>query len=109
MRRNVVILRCIKVLFQKNFVQNGTKKLVKIYLGISLQLREKIPRQAAFMVAKDCKCFYRYSGTKWNGTEFPDWFVDITTQVMEKIGIPELALPNCSNVNLYQNGQHSVG
>jgi len=67
-----------------------------------------LPRSAAFMVAEGCKCKYRYSGTRWEPHTFPDWFQDLTEEVMSYVGI-DLPCPNSCNVNLYDNGSESVG
>ena len=67
-------------------------------------------RKAAWFVAKGCSCEYKYSGTVWNPTVFPEWLTDITLQVMEKVGWPKTikTLPNCCNINLYENGNEIV-
>jgi len=67
-----------------------------------------LPRSAAFLVSNGCKCKYRYSGTKWEPHQFPDWFTNLTTEVMELVGL-ELPIPNSCNVNLYEDGTESVG
>ena len=56
----------------------------------------KVPRKAAWFVSKGCSCTYRYSGTEWNPTSFPDWLTEITERVMRKVGWPSKVstLPN---------------
>jgi len=68
-----------------------------------------LPRSAAFLVAGNCTCQYRYSGTRWDGHKFPEWFTELTKRVMDELGLDIEYLPNSCNVNLYEDGSESVG
>jgi len=68
-----------------------------------------LPRKAAWFVKPGCKCYYKYSDTKWVPNAMPDWFNNIQKEVMKKIGIPLRLGPNSCNINLYYSGLASVG
>jgi len=68
-----------------------------------------LPRKAGWFVEPGCGCKYKYSGTTWDPTPFPDWFMEITSEVMKRVCIPLDKLPNSCNVNLYYSGSASVG
>jgi len=68
-----------------------------------------LPRKAAWFVKPGCKCYYKYSDTKWPPNEMPDWFNKIQISVMKRLGIPLKCGPNSCNVNLYYSGTASVG
>jgi len=68
-----------------------------------------LPRKAGWFVEPGCGCKYKYSGTKWDPTPFPGWFMEITSEVMKRLCIPLDKLPNSCNVNLYYSGSASVG
>jgi len=69
-----------------------------------------VPRKTAWVVAPGCRCTYRYGGIGVEPQEFPRWMVEIMELYMPYCGLPERGdWPNSCNVNLYENGSHSVG
>ncbi len=69
-----------------------------------------LPRKCAWFVSFNCQCCYRYGYTNWNPIIFPKWFIQITKRVLFESGLNfKLNLPNCCNVNWYENGNDSVG
>ena len=48
----------------------------------------KIPRKAAWFVSEGCSCVYKYAGTIWTPTIFPNWLKEITCEVMKIVGWP---------------------
>merc|ERR1712228_22609 len=60
-------------------------------------------------VQGDCRCFYRYSSTKWPPIVFPGWFKEITRRVLEETGLSYQYSPNSCNVNWYEDGRDAVG
>lgn len=67
----------------------------------------RLPRSAAWLVGKGCRCTYRYSGTAWPALTMESWFQEITEQVCKVCGIREP--PNSCNANLYEDGSQAVG
>ena len=73
--------------------------------------RQLSSRGCAWFVSEGCSCKYKYSGTTWQPTVWPDWLQSITNAVMRIVG-PTARIktkPNSCNVNLYANGLDSVG
>ncbi|CAK0818189.1 unnamed protein product [Prorocentrum cordatum] len=66
-----------------------------------------LPRSAAWMTQQGCACTYRYSGTSWPAQQMDPWFLEITKRVCAECGITDI--PNCCNVNLYEDGKQTVG
>lgn len=68
------------------------------------------PRKTAFMVQEGCQCRYQYSGITVEPQAFPRCVQKLMAKVMPLFGIRDRSLwPNCCNVNLYEDGGHSVG
>jgi len=69
-----------------------------------------IPRKTAWMVSNGCSCIYRYGSTEVNPEEFPPWMLEIMQQTMPYYGLKTPAeWPNSCNLNLYDDGEMSVG
>lgn len=69
-----------------------------------------IPRKTGWMVSKGCTCVYRYGGVEVDPEVFPPWMTQLMQIVMPYYGIPELRdWPNSCNLNLYEDGSHTVG
>jgi len=66
-----------------------------------------IPRRTLFVVDKGCRCTYRYSGVVVPPCEEPDFMAEIRRRCTAVAGLS--SQPNACNVNLYRNGQDSVG
>jgi len=69
-----------------------------------------LPRKTAFMVGSGCKCTYNYGGLSVQPQEFPPWMVDIMMVYMPMCGLNDMTeWPNSCNLNLYDDGNNSVG
>merc|ERR1712187_157933 len=82
--------------------------------GTSWQLPQgpggPIPRKTAWMVAEGCTCTYRYGGIQVQPQIFPPWMLALMQAVMPRCGLgPGASLPNSCNLNLYEDGNMSVG
>jgi alkylated DNA repair dioxygenase AlkB len=68
------------------------------------------PRQTAWMVKKGCECQYQYGDTNVDPQEYPPWMISLLKQVMPLCGITsEEDWPDSCNMNLYEDGNMSVG
>lgn len=71
---------------------------------------EPLPRSTAWMTAAGCSCTYKYGGVTVSPTEFPPWMMEVMRAFMPLCGLTEPELwPNSCNLNMYSNGQMSVG
>jgi len=72
---------------------------------------EPIPRKTAWMVASaDYTCTYRYGGVDVAPQVFPPWMLEIMEVYMPLFGFPAREeWPNSCNLNLYEDGNMSVG
>jgi len=70
---------------------------------------KKIPRRTVFVVNEGCNCVYAYSGVKVPPTVEPDFLKEIRETCAAIAGISEADMPNSCNINLYRNGDDSVG
>jgi len=69
-----------------------------------------MPRKTAWMVKKGCECSYRYGPFEVPHCEYPQWMLDLMSQVMPYCGLMnEEDWPNCCNMNLYMDGGSAVG
>jgi len=69
-----------------------------------------IPRKTVWLVKNGCTCQYRYGNIEVDPVAFPPWMTDIMQAVIPLCGFenPE-SWPNSCNVNLYDDGDCSVG
>lgn len=70
---------------------------------------KKIPRRTVFVVGDGCNCVYGYSGVKVAPIAEPDFVGEIRRACAALAGYSEDELPNSCNINLYRDGQDSVG
>jgi len=72
--------------------------------------RGLVPRKTAWMVKKGCSCEYRYGSSEVEPEEYPPWMLELLKTVMPMCGLSNLEeWPDSCNLNLYEDGQHSVG
>merc|ERR1712107_803186 len=70
-----------------------------------------IPRKTAWMVAPGgCSCTYRYGSIEVPPIVYPAWMSELLQPIMPLCGINSPAeWPTSCNLNLYEDGAHSVG
>lgn len=69
-----------------------------------------LPLRTAWMTNKTCTCRYRYGGAEVPPEPYPDWMQEILAACMPLCGLTRpTEWPNSCNLNLYIDGQHSVG
>jgi len=69
-----------------------------------------LPLRTAWMTKSPCQCKYRYGGAEVLPESYPDWMVEVLETCMPICGLTEQRTwPNSCNLNLYEDGQHSVG
>ncbi|CAK9116247.1 unnamed protein product [Durusdinium trenchii] len=62
------------------------------------------------MCVAPCAGRYRYGGATVPPTAFTDWMSEVMSSCMPLCGLPSAAdWPNSCNLNLYMDGEHSVG
>lgn len=67
-----------------------------------------IPRRTIFTVLPGCSCVYKYSGVKVEPTLEPDFVAEIRRICATAAGLQDNQ-PNACNINLYRDGNDSVG
>eukprot|EP00931_Biecheleriopsis_adriatica_P093006 TRINITY_DN66754_c0_g1_i1.p1 TRINITY_DN66754_c0_g1~~TRINITY_DN66754_c0_g1_i1.p1 ORF type:complete len:318 (-),score=32.05 TRINITY_DN66754_c0_g1_i1:37-990(-) len=69
-----------------------------------------LPLRTAWMCEPPCTCKYRYGGAEVLPVAYPAWMKEVMAACMPLCGLlsPDL-WPNSCNLNLYVDGQHSVG
>lgn len=68
-----------------------------------------MPRKTAWMVESNCSCKYGYGGMQVNPKPWSDWMIGIMDKLMPLCGLKDRSeWPNSCNLNLYENGDHSV-
>jgi len=68
-----------------------------------------MPRKTGWMVLDGCSCKYCYGGVEVAAQTFPPWMKDLMRKVMGHCGLTEVQWPDSCNLNLYEDGNHSVG
>jgi len=70
-----------------------------------------LPLKTAWMCAEEFKtCKYRYGGAEVLPVAFPNWMQEVMATCMPLCGLLDPSQwPNSCNLNLYVDGQHSVG
>ncbi|CAE7801621.1 unnamed protein product, partial [Symbiodinium sp. CCMP2592] len=69
-----------------------------------------IPRKTAWLTSGGCRCRYGYGGLRIGSEPFPEWLKEVTALCMPLCGLPEEKdWPDSCNLNLYEDGDHSVG
>merc|ERR1712080_499251 len=68
-----------------------------------------IPRRTVFVVNEGCACIYGYSGVKVSPIVEPDFVTEIRKTCAALAGFKEQDMPNSCNINLYRDGNDSVG
>lgn len=90
-----------KVWFEK--VKNGTNWL-------QLQgTNGPMPRKTAWLVKQGCTCDYRYGSTVTPPEVYPPYMVELLRAAMPLCGLQQSGWPDACNLNLYDDGNHSVG
>lgn len=70
---------------------------------------EPMPRKTSWLT-RGFDCSYRYGGVEVEPQEFPAWMTDVLRAFMPLCGLTEPEeWPNCCNLNMYDNGNMSVG
>eukprot|EP00931_Biecheleriopsis_adriatica_P097990 TRINITY_DN7188_c0_g1_i1.p1 TRINITY_DN7188_c0_g1~~TRINITY_DN7188_c0_g1_i1.p1 ORF type:complete len:469 (+),score=98.64 TRINITY_DN7188_c0_g1_i1:78-1409(+) len=70
----------------------------------------KIPRKTAWMVSAGCNCSYCYGRFFVDPQEYPPWMKKLMQWIMPCCGIYDPSdWPNSCNLNLYEEGNMSVG
>lgn len=68
-----------------------------------------MPRKTAWMSEAPCNCKYGYGGMQIDAQPWPLWMSEVMAEVMPLCGIKQQAAwPNSCNLNLYEDGGHSV-
>lgn len=68
------------------------------------------PRWTAWLADAACVCKYFYGGVAMKPSPFPVWMFELMEHYMPLCGLPSRSSwPNSCNLNLYQDGSHSVG
>eukprot|EP00401_Gymnodinium_catenatum_P008330 CAMPEP_0117477228 /NCGR_PEP_ID=MMETSP0784-20121206/10716_1 /TAXON_ID=39447 /ORGANISM="" /LENGTH=294 /DNA_ID=CAMNT_0005271527 /DNA_START=353 /DNA_END=1234 /DNA_ORIENTATION=- len=70
---------------------------------------KKIPRRTVFVVTRGCSCTYNYSGVRVPPLEEPGYVEEIRKTCALLAGYDEAEMPNSCNINLYRDGNDSVG
>mmetsp|Transcript_120068 Transcript_120068/g.224461 ORF Transcript_120068/g.224461 Transcript_120068/m.224461 type:complete len:339 (-) Transcript_120068:71-1087(-) len=69
-----------------------------------------LPLKTAWIAQAPCSCTYRYGGAEVAPDNFPQWMEEVLSVCMPLCGLhAREAWPNSCNLNLYVDGQHSVG
>lgn len=69
-----------------------------------------MPRKTAWLVKPGCTCNYHYGPFEVDACEYPNWMIDLMTEVMPKCGLNEPdEWPDSCNMNLYEDGGSAVG
>ncbi|CAE8663225.1 unnamed protein product, partial [Polarella glacialis] len=69
-----------------------------------------LPLRTAWMCQAPCNCKYRYGGAEVLPESYPEWMKDIMATCMPLCGLKyPTQWPDSCNLNLYVDGQHSVG
>lgn len=68
-----------------------------------------LPLRTAWMTASPCSCRYRYGGANVTPEPYPDWMKEVLSICMPLCGLSQSQWPNSCNLNLYEDGMHSVG
>uniref|UniRef100_A0A7S1WBP9 Fe2OG dioxygenase domain-containing protein n=1 Tax=Alexandrium catenella TaxID=2925 RepID=A0A7S1WBP9_ALECA len=69
-----------------------------------------LPLRTAWMAQAPCVCTYGYGGAQVLPVPYPEWMHALMARCMPLCGLPEEATwPDSCNLNLYKDGQHSVG
>eukprot|EP00435_Cladocopium_sp_Y103_P060145 s241_g21.t3 len=68
-----------------------------------------LPLRTAWMCDLPCTCRYRYGGAEVSPLPFTDWMLEIMASCMRLCGLASHEWPNSCNLNLYMDGEHSVG
>mmetsp|Transcript_31943 Transcript_31943/g.72883 ORF Transcript_31943/g.72883 Transcript_31943/m.72883 type:complete len:517 (+) Transcript_31943:77-1627(+) len=70
----------------------------------------QVTRSSAWYVAAGCRCRYSYADTNIDASPTPAWLRKIEDRVLgEGCGLLEKDRPTCVNLNLYLDGNQSVG
>lgn len=68
-------------------------------------------RRTTWFTKEGCKCPYHYGRERVEANPFPPWFDAMMRRWLWSLHLTDSAecpLPNCVNLNLYENGNHNV-
>ncbi|CAJ1346785.1 unnamed protein product [Effrenium voratum] len=68
-----------------------------------------IPRKTSWMTTAPCCCRYGYGGLRMEPEPMPPWVLEAMELCMPLCGLSKEEWPNSCNLNLYEDGEHSVG
>lgn len=109
--------RCFVGLLHTDISQSTLKRLFETVLDGAFwdqpkrpKTGELLPRKTDWMVGERCRCSYRYGGVEVDPSAFPPWMEEVMEVCMPLCGLRGRARwPNCCNLNLYDDGNMSVG
>eukprot|EP00434_Breviolum_minutum_P018812 symbB.v1.2.016593.t1/scaffold1264.1/size127839/2 len=68
-----------------------------------------IPRKTSWMTRSPCRCRYGYGGLRMEPEPMAKWVDEAMALCMPLCGIAKEDWPDSCNLNLYEDGDHSVG
>mmetsp|Transcript_89620 Transcript_89620/g.254031 ORF Transcript_89620/g.254031 Transcript_89620/m.254031 type:complete len:333 (+) Transcript_89620:1-999(+) len=69
-----------------------------------------LPLRTAWMTQSPCTCRYGYGGAEVAPAHYPEWMKEVMEACMPLCGLTKPSQwPNSCNLNMYVDGQHSVG
>lgn len=69
----------------------------------------KLTRKTAWLVSGRCRCAYRYGNEEVEPEVMPTWFCEMAERWFGDMAQGPEGMPNCVNLNLYEDGAHGVG
>eukprot|EP00928_Gymnodinium_smaydae_P078713 TRINITY_DN62804_c0_g1_i1.p1 TRINITY_DN62804_c0_g1~~TRINITY_DN62804_c0_g1_i1.p1 ORF type:complete len:627 (+),score=53.63 TRINITY_DN62804_c0_g1_i1:41-1921(+) len=68
-----------------------------------------VTRKTAWLVRDGCRCQYKYGKELVDPISFPQWMLDMIQRWLQCFNFTAEDLPNCVNLNLYENDGQAVG
>nr|USW07790.1 ALKBH3 [Crypthecodinium cohnii] len=90
-------------------LQTVVKRVLWKELVAGKDERERVTRKTAWLVRDGCQCGYKYGKELVSPSTFPPWMEDMMARWLNCFHFEREGLPNCVNLNLYEDEGHSVG
>jgi len=97
---------------EKNITQADFQELKSKVNWVELMGGSNVTRKTGWFVREGCQCPYNYGKQRVEAQAFPDWFWEMSQRWLKSLNLDgtdkDAAMPDCVNLNLYEDGNHTV-
>ena len=97
---------------EKDVTQADFQELQSKVSWLKLMGASKVTRKTRWFVKPGCRCPYNYGKQRVEAQPFPEWLWEMSQRWLKSLNLDgtdkDSTMPDCVNLNLYENGSHTV-